>query len=178
MPLEILKKIFYFIFFISITSYSQESLDEQKLLLIEALKEFSETSSVTGREDNASEYLKSFLKNSNLKEDKLGNLILEIGSGLPKTLITVPIDEPGYVISEIKPNGYMRFTPVGFGRVGQLYDQFMQGHEVKINSEKKYTIGVSTVPSSHFESLRKNPESKKEPFTWHEGYIDIGASSI
>jgi len=178
MPLEILKKIFYFIFFISITSYSQESLDEQKLLLIEALKEFSETSSVTGREDNASEYLKSFLKNSNLKEDKLGNLILEIGSGLPKTLITVPIDEPGYVISEIKPNGYMRFTPVGFGRVGKLYDQFMQGHEVKINSEKKYTIGVSTVPSSHFESLRKNPESKKEPFTWHEGYIDIGASSI
>ena len=178
MPLEILKKIFYFIFFISITSYSQESLDEQKLFLIEALKEFSETSSVTGREENASEYLKSFLKNSNLKEDKLGNLILEIGSGLPKTLITVPIDEPGYVISEIKPNGYMRFAPVGFGRVGQLYDQFMQGHEVKINSEKKYTIGVSTVPSSHFESLRKNPESKKEPFTWHEGYIDIGASSI
>lgn len=178
MPLEILKKIFYFIFFISITSYSQESLDEQKLLLIEELIEFSETSSVTGREDNASEYLKSFLKNSNLKEDKLGNLILEIGSGLPKTLITVPIDEPGYVISEIKPNGYMRFTPVGFGRVGQLYDQFMQGHEVKINSEKKYTIGVSTVPSYHFESLRKNPESKKEPFTWHEGYIDIGASSI
>ena len=178
MPLEILKKIFYFIFFISITSYSQESLDEQKLLLIEALQEFSETSSVTGREDNASEYLKSFLKNSNLKEDKLGNLILEIGSGLPKTLITVPIDEPGYVISEIKPNGYMRFTPVGFGRVGQLYDQFMQGHEIIINSEKKYTIGVSTVPSSHFESLRKNPESKKEPFTWHEGYIDIGASSI
>ena len=178
MPLEILKKIFYFIFFISITSYSQESLDEQKLLLIEALKEFSETSSVTGREENASEYLKSFLKNSNLKEDKLGNLILEIGSGLPKTLITVPIDEPGYVISEIKPNGYMRFTPVGFGRVGQLYDQFMQGHEVKINSEKKHTIGVSTVPSSHFESLRKYPESKKEPFTWHEGYIDIGASSI
>ena len=178
MPLEILKKIFYFIFFISITSYSQESLDEQKLLLIEALTEFSETNSVTGREDNASEYLKSFLKNSNLKEDKLGNLILEIGSGLPKTLITVPIDEPGYVISEIKPNGYMRFTPVGFGRVGQLYDQFMQGHEIIINSEKKYTIGVSTVPSSHFESLRKNPESKKEPFTWHEGYIDIGASSI
>ena len=178
MLLEILKKTFYFIFFISITSYSQESLDEQKLLLIEALKEFSETSSVTGREDNASEYLKSFLNNSNLKEDKLGNLILEIGSGLPKTLITVPIDEPGYVISEIKPNGYMRFTPVGFGRVGQLYDQFMQGHEVKINSEKKHTIGVSTVPSSHFESLRKNPESKKEPFTWHEGYIDIGASSI
>ena len=178
MLLEILKKTFYFIFLISIASYSQESLDEQKILLIEALKEFSETSSVTGREENASEYLKSFLKNSNLKEDKLGNLILEIGSGLPKTLITVPIDEPGYVISEIKPNGYMRFTPVGFGRVGQLYDQFMQGHEVKINSEKKYTIGVSTVPSSHFESLRKYPESKKEPFTWHEGYIDIGASSI
>ena len=178
MLLEILKKTFYFIFFISIASYSQESLDKEKIQLIEALKEFSETSSVTGRENNASEYLKSFLKNSNLKEDKLGNLILEIGSGLPKTLITVPIDEPGYVISEIKPNGYMRFTPVGFGRVGQLYDQFMQGHEVKINSEKKYTIGVSTVPSSHFESLRKYPESKKEPFTWHEGYIDIGASSI
>ena len=63
--LKNLKKTFYFIFFISITSYSQESIDEQKLLLIEALKEFSETISVTGREDNASEYLKSYLKNSN-----------------------------------------------------------------------------------------------------------------
>jgi len=159
-------------------SYSQESSYENKLFLIESLKEFSKINSVTGREEDASEYLKSFLKNSNLRTDELGNLILEIGSGLPTTLITVPIDEPGYVVSEIKSNGYIRYTPVGFGHIGQLYDQFMQGHEVKINSEKKFTIGVSTVPSSHFERLRKNAESKKEPFTWHEGYIDIGASSI
>ena len=41
---------------------------------------------------------------------------------------------------------------------------------MKINSEKKYTIGVSTVPSSHFESLRKNPESKKRIMTKKQVY--------
>ena len=178
MSLRILKKVFYLIFFISMISYSQESINKEKLILIETLHAFSKINSVTGREEEASQYLKSFLKNSNIKIDKLGNLILEIGSGLPRTLITVPIDEPGYVVSEIKSNGYIKYSPVGFGHIGQLYHQFMQGHEVKINSENKFTIGVSTVPSSHFERLRNIPESKKEPYTWHEGYIDIGASSI
>lgn len=178
MSLRILKKVFYLIFFISMISYSQESINKEKLILIETLHAFSKINSVTGREEEASQYLKSFLKNSNIKIDKLGNLILEIGSGLPRTLITVPIDEPGYVVSEIKSNGYIKYSPVGFGHIGQLYHQFMQGHEVKINSENKFTIGVSTVRSSHFERLRNIPESKKEPYTWHEGYIDIGASSI
>ena len=178
MTLKILKKVFYLIFFISTISYSQEYINKERLILIETLQEFSKINSVTGREEEATEYLKSFLKNSNLKIDKLGNLILEVGSGLPRTLITVPMDEPGYVVSEIKPNGYIKYSPVGFGHIGELYHQFMQGHEVKINSEKRFTIGVSTVRSSHFERLRKVPESEKVPYSWHEGYIDIGASSI
>ena len=178
MTLKILKKVFYLIFFISTISYSQEYINKERLILIETLQEFSKINSVTGREEEATEYLKSFLKNSNLKIDKLGNLILEVGSGLPRTLITVPMDEPGYVVSEIKPNGYIKYSPVGFGHIGKLYHQFMQGHEVKINSEKRFTIGVSTVRSSHFERLRKVPESEKGPYSWHEGYIDIGASSI
>jgi len=178
MTLKILKKVFYLIFFISTISYSQEYINKERLILIETLQEFSKINSVTGREEEATKYLKSFLKNSNLKIDKLGNLILEVGSGLPRTLITVPMDEPGYVVSEIKPNGYIKYSPVGFGHIGELYHQFMQGHEVKINSEKRFTIGVSTVRSSHFERLRKVPESEKGPYSWHEGYIDIGASSI
>ncbi len=178
MTLKIFKKVFYLIFFISTISYSQEYINKERLILIETLQEFSKINSVTGREEEATEYLKSFLKNSNLKIDKLGNLILEVGSGLPRTLITVPMDEPGYVVSEIKPNGYIKYSPVGFGHIGKLYHQFMQGHEVKINSEKRFTIGVSTVRSSHFERLRKVPESEKGPYSWHEGYIDIGASSI
>ena len=178
MTLKILKKVFYLIFFISTISYSQEYINKERLILIETLQEFSKINSVTGREEEATKYLKSFLKNSNLKIDKLGNLILEVGSGLPRTLITVPMDEPGYVVSEIKPNGYIKYSPVGFGHIGKLYHQFMQGHEVKINSEKRFTIGVSTVRSSHFERLRKVPESEKGPYSWHEGYIDIGASSI
>ena len=150
--------------------------NQKKVNLIENLFEFSKTSAVTGREEQAALYIKSLLEDADLKEDRLGNLVLTIGSGLPKRLITAPLDEPGYVISEIQKDGYLRFNPIGMGHIGNLYHQFLEGHEVQISTENGAVIGVSTVPSAHFEGLRSTPERLKTPFTWQEGYIDVGVS--
>ncbi|MFX8743359.1 hypothetical protein ABTM45_19385, partial [Acinetobacter baumannii] len=84
-----------------------------------------------------------------------------IGSGIPKKLFTAPMDEPGYVVSQIQEDGYLRITPVGFGHQGTMFHQFLEGHEVKINTESKIQIGVSTVPSSHYDALRVVPERSK-----------------
>ncbi len=151
--------------------------DEPNTNLIDHLYEFSKISSITGREEQAASYIQSLFQNAELKKDKLGNLVLTIGTGLPKRLITTPLDEPGYVISQIQKDGYLRLNPVGFGHVGNLYHQFLQGHEVKINTENGPVTGVSTVRSSHFEGLRAQPEREKTPFTWHETYVDVGEAT-
>ena len=45
-----------------------------------------------------------------------------------------PLDEPGYVVSQIQANGYLRVAPVGGGAVGVLYHQFLEGHDVRIGT--------------------------------------------
>ncbi|MBU0697005.1 MAG: hypothetical protein KKE39_10880 [Bacteroidetes bacterium] len=80
-------------------------------------------------------------------------MVLTLGSGAPKRLFTVPLDEPGYVISSITNDGYLRITPVGYGQIGTMYAQFMQGNEIKINTDNGPVYGVDIVPSSHFEGL-------------------------
>lgn len=147
------------------------------LELMQNLVEYSKTSAVTGREQEASAYLQSLLPKVPFKKDKLGNLYVVFGSGSPRKLIATPLDEPGYVVSEIRDNGYLRVTPVGGGHEGNLFHQFLEGHEIVIQTEDGPVIGVSTVPSSHYEGLRQIRESSKDPFTWQEAFLDIGESS-
>ena len=52
--------------------------------LLDHLVSFGETSSVTGREAQSSAYIESLFNDGELTKDKLGNLILTIGSGQPK----------------------------------------------------------------------------------------------
>jgi putative aminopeptidase FrvX len=163
------------VFFNTQLVFAQANKDNSDL--INQLYEFSKTSSVTGREEEAASYIQSLFPIGELKKDKLGNLILTIGSGQPRRLITAPLDEPGYVISQIQEDGYLKINPLGFGYLGNLYHQFFQGHEVQINTENRPIIGVSTVRSSHYEGLRIIPERAKPPFSWHEVFIDVGEAT-
>ncbi len=164
-----------FAIFIFGNSRAQKTADQTHL--ISNLSAFAEISSVTGREEAAAAYIRSLLPDADIMTDKLGNLILTIGSGSPKKLITAPLDEPGYVISQIQEDGYLRITPLGFGHAGNLYHQFLQGHEVVITTENGPVTGVSTVRSMHYERLRIIRESSKTPFSWHEAFVDVGESS-
>ena len=42
------------------------------------------------------------------KTDNLGDIVVTIGSGSPNRLIVTPIDEPGFVVSGITDDGYLR----------------------------------------------------------------------
>ena len=161
--------ILFFVVSISANAQSDSSLRKN-------LFEYAKTSAVSGREKEAIDYLKSLLPDVELKQDKLGNLYAVFGSGTPRKLITAPLDEPGYVISEIKNNGYLKIAPIG-PHYGNLSHQFMEGHEVHINTSEGSVIGISTVPSMHFERLRSISESSKKPFGWQEAFIDVGVSS-
>ena len=145
--------------------------------LLPVIKAFANTSAVTGREEEAANYVQALFEKGVCKKDKLGNLVITIGSGSPKQLFTAPLDEPGYVISQIQDDGYLRITPAGFGHQGNLFHQFLEGNEVKINTDTRTLYGVSTVPSSHYDGLRAVPEKTKNVFQWQESFIDVGESS-
>ncbi|MBC6992349.1 M28 family peptidase [Hymenobacter sp. BT491] len=154
---------------------AQASPPDAQLLAL--LRAFAQTSAVTGREEEAQVFLESLFQAHPLQRDKLGNLFLVLGQGTPRRLLTAPLDEPGYVISQIQSNGYLRLTPVGGGQAGTLFHQFIEGHDVRIHTAQGARNGISCVPSSHYDNLRAVPEKSKPPFAWQDAFIDVGASS-
>ena len=168
-------KFVLFVVLLKISIISNAQTKDNKLLSL--VQSFAKTSAVTGREGEAAQFVMSLFKTGTFKTDKLGNLILTIGSGYPKKLFATPLDEPGYVVSNIMENGYLRITPVGFGHRGNMYHQFLQGNEIKINTEKENLVGVAVVPSSHFEGLRATPEKTRATYQWQETFIDMGVNS-
>ena len=171
--LQIIITSYLFICFYSAPAQSQPKNDQA---LLEAVKAFSKTSAVSGREQEASLFVESLFAKGTFKKNKLGNLVVVLGSGEPKTLLTTALDEPGYVISMIQDDGYLHITPIGAG-VGTMYHQFLQGNEVRINTENGISYGVDIVPSSHYEGLRAIPERVRSVYQWQEGFIDVGCSS-
>jgi hypothetical protein len=171
-----MKKIGFLLLFFTFQKVFSQNVEEQKNLLF-SISEFSKTSAVTGREEEARDFIQHLFEKGICKQDRLGNMIITIGSGAPKRLFTAPLDEPGYVISQIQEDGYLRITPVGFGQQGTMFHQFLEGNEVKINTAHAIQLGVSTVPSSHYDALRAVPEKSKNVFQWQEAFIDVGVSS-
>lgn len=169
-----MKKIIFFIT-LAITSKLYGQTPDAELLSL--VKAFATTSAVTGREDEARTFIQSLFTSGALKKDRLGNLTLTLGSGSPKRLFTAPLDEPGYVISQIQEDGYLRITPAGRGHTGTMYHQFFEGNEVRINTGTGGQYGVSTVPSTHYDGLRAVPERSKNVFQWQESFIDVGVNS-
>ena len=170
--------MFKFIISFSLTLFSlvlnAQSKNDEFLSLLQS---FCKTSAATGREEEASQFVQSLFNAGTFKKDKLGNLVLTIGNGYPRRLFAAPLDEPGYVISAIQENGYLRITPVGYGQRGNMYHQFLQGNEIKINTDKGSAFGVAVVPSAHFEGLRVTSEESKPVYQWQETFIDIGVNS-
>lgn len=105
--------------------------------------------------------------------DKHGNLVVRVGSGSPSRLIAVPVDEPGYVVSRITPDGFLRIQTQGLGPLGRLGHQFIEGQKVVIQSDQGLIPGVVAIPSIHL--LEKVDGT--EPFDISNAYIDVGAAS-
>jgi putative aminopeptidase FrvX len=141
------------------------------------LQAYARTSAVTGREEEASRFVQSLFKAGALQHDRLGNLVLVLGSGSPRRLLVAPLDEPGYVVSQIQADGYLRVAPVGGGAVGPLFHQFLEGHDVRIGTASGVRNAISCVPSSHYDNLRAEPEKNKLPFSWQAAFLDVGAAS-
>ncbi|HKW34270.1 MAG TPA: M20/M25/M40 family metallo-hydrolase [Candidatus Acidoferrum sp.] len=130
---------------------------------------------VSGYEQQLIEEIRSQLRGFSPQTDSLGNLWVTFGSGSPHRLLVTPVDEPGYVVSDITPDGFLRVQRLPQAAPNPVFDtlHFAQPIWVMTRSGKRVP-GVFAGLSVHLQPARVNPPKMNHP---DEMYVDIGASS-
>ena len=110
--------------------------------------------------------------------DEFGNLVLLLGSGPPSRLVVTALDEPGYVVSRIQEDGYLRVQRLARLPLSPLYDQFMEGQPVRIGTPdpSRSVPGVAAILSTHLQRGRR-PAAAVRPPSDADLMIDVGARS-
>jgi len=108
------------------------------------------------------------------KRDQLGNLILRKGSGRPRRVIACALDRPGFAVTEITDDGYLRLREAGAGRLHPLWVQFHEGQRIKVLTRAGAVPGVVTVKSTH---LQRGRAANAPITTLDDLWVDVGAAS-
>lgn len=143
------------------------------------LRELVETPAVAGYEQSVSKMIAAQLKampqHYNAKVDNLSNVTVTIGSGSPKRLLAAPIDEPGFVVSGITPDGYL--TLQRLPQLGNLplFNELYAAQPVKLQTPTGAWInGAVAGISIHLFPQRQHPPSMAD---LDNMYVDVGATS-
>ena len=143
--------------------------------LPERLDELVGTPAVSGYENQLADKIRTSLKGLQPVTDNLGDVIVTIGSGAPHRLIVTPIDEPGFVVSEITPDGYLRVQRLPQGGVPPIFNEMYSAQPVRIETAAgRWIDGVVAGLSVHLQPGRTNPPKASD---LENVYVDIGASS-
>ena len=143
--------------------------------LPERLDELVGTPAVSGYENQLADKIRTSLKGLQPVTDNLGDVIITIGSGAPHRLIVTPIDEPGFVVSEITPDGYLRVQRLPQGGLPPIFNEMYSAQPVRIETTAgKWIDGVVAGLSVHLQPGRTNPPKATDLENF---YVDIGATS-
>ncbi len=169
---RLLVPIFCFLFFIFVFLAGSPAAAQT---LQEDLAAFTAHPAVTGYEQDLAAEIRERLKNLSPQTDNMGNVWVSIGSGAPGRLIVTPLDEPGYIVSGITADGYLRVQRLPQTAPHGLFDQLHSAQPVIIRTRKgKWIYGVVAGLSTHLQGARRDAPRVNHP---DEMYVDIGASS-
>ncbi len=92
---------------------------------------------ISGDEDEVRNIIKDELSSAdcNIKEDKMGNMIIKIGQGQEKLMICSHMDSIGFIVSHIEENGLIRVEKIGdfnSNNVSHSFIRFKNGTVGKI----------------------------------------------
>jgi putative aminopeptidase FrvX len=139
------------------------------------LEELVNTPAVSGYENQLGDKIRASLKDLHPATDNLGDVIITIGSGAPHRLIVTPIDEPGFVVSEITPDGYVRVQRLPQGGLPPIFNEMYAAQPVRIETAAgKWIAGVVAGLSVHLQPGRTNPPKATDLENF---YVDIGATN-
>jgi len=128
---------------------------------------------ISGHEERLGAAIRDRVKALDPKTDNLGNVYVTIGKGAPHKLIAVAMDEPGYVVSGITEDGYLRVQRLPQAAVTPVFDvlNFAQPMWV-ITRGGKRANGVFAGLSVHLQPGRVGGPKMNHP---DELFVDIGA---
>jgi len=137
-----------------------------------------DTPGVSGREDQVRDLVRSMLPAwAKPRVDELGNLTIAVGSGTPSTLLAAPLDEDGYVVSEITEDGYLRLHRPTREPAHRLLDQFHVGQPILIHTRRNGAVpGVTATPSTHLRRYLPADEANRIKGL-EDLWVDVGAEN-
>jgi putative aminopeptidase FrvX len=139
------------------------------------LEDLVNTPAVSGYESQLTYTVRTSLKDLHPVTDNLGDVIATIGSGAPHRLIVTPIDEPGFVVSEITPDGYLRVQRLPQGGLPPIFNEMYSAQPVRIETAAgKWIDGVVAGLSVHLQPGRTDSPKATDLENF---YVDIGATS-
>lgn len=146
-----------------------------KLTVENLLEEMFSVPSPTGYEEPMVEKIIKLLPQEYTTErDNMGSLYLHLGKREPQLTLLSGMDEIGYVVSGLNPEGYLLLDRV-VPSPHPLFDSYHLGHPMVVWTEKGALPGVLAIPSVHILSRERRQELQQ--FSLDSAYIDIGASS-
>jgi putative aminopeptidase len=139
------------------------------------MRDFVATPAVPGYERELAEKIRDEVAALHPAVDNLGDVIVTIGSGAPRRLMVAPIDEPGYVISEITDDGYLRLQRLPQSGLPPIFNELYSAQPVKVGTASgKWIDGVVAGLSIHLQNDRADAPKSSDIDNM---YVDIGASS-
>jgi putative aminopeptidase FrvX len=130
---------------------------------------------VSGHEERLGAAIRERVKALAPKTDSMGNVYVTLGSGAPHKLIAVAMDEPGYVVSGITDDGYLRVQRLPQAAVTPVFDVLNFAQPVWILTRAgKQVNGVFAGLSVHLQPGRVGAPKMNHP---DELYVDIGAKN-
>jgi putative aminopeptidase FrvX len=130
---------------------------------------------VSGHEERLASAIRERVKALGPKTDNFGNVYVTLGSGGPHKLIAVAMDEPGYVVSGITEDGYLRVQRLPQATVTPVFDSLNFAQPVWVFTRSgKQVNGVFAGLSVHLQPGRVGGPKMNHP---DELFVDIGAKN-
>lgn len=107
------------------------------------------------------------------KSDAFGNLVLRVGSGSPRRVVACAMDVPGFVVSQITDDGYVRLHRAGVP-AHPLWDQFHEAQQVHLLTSRGDVTGVVAIANGHFARQHRGDTAV---VTVDQLWVDLGVES-
>ncbi len=136
------------------------------------LRDLTNAEGVSGYEDGARSVMNNYIKPlaDEVRFDRLGSLVATHGvdSKGPKVLVAGHLDEVGFMVKEITPEGYLKFLPLGgwWGHVAL-------GQRMRVVTSKGPVLGIIGSRPPHL----LEPKERLVVIEPKDMFIDIGCTS-
>lgn len=139
---------------------------------VEILKTLTDINGIAGYEHQVKAQMREYLEpvSDEIIEDNLGGIFgKKQGKGSKTIMIAGHLDEIGFMVTQIDPDGYIKFTPIG-----GWWSQVMLSQKVTITTDEGKEIrGVIGSKPPHVLS----PEERLKPVDIKAMFIDIGVDN-